>query len=106
MNPLVSFTGKNVLVTGVNTGLGFEAAFEFARLRASRLILAFCMLSNGEAAKARIFAATGRKDDFSIILQVDLTDLGKVKAFVLALEKETDYLDVALFKHVLLTRNI
>jgi len=95
-DPTVSFTGKTVLVTGANTGLGFEAALKFARLGTSRLIFAVRTPSKGEAAKARILEATARKDDFITILQVDLTDFDSVKAFVRALEKETDHLDVAL----------
>lgn len=95
-DPTVSFTGKTVLVTGANTGLGFEAALKFARLGASRLIFAVRTPSKGEAAKARILEATSLKDDFITILQVDLTDFDSVKAFVRDLEKETDHLDVAL----------
>lgn len=96
IDPTVSFTGKTVLVTGANTGLGFEAALKYARLGASRLLLAVRTPSKGAEAKDRILEATGRKDDFITILQVDLTDLGNVQAFVRALEAETDHLDVAL----------
>jgi NAD(P)-dependent dehydrogenase (short-subunit alcohol dehydrogenase family) len=34
-----SFEGKNVIVTGANTGLGFEAATKFVALDASLVIL-------------------------------------------------------------------
>lgn len=33
-------TGKNVIVTGANTGIGFETAKHFARMKPARLILA------------------------------------------------------------------
>ena len=33
-------TGKSIMVTGANTGLGFEAAKHFARMNPARLILA------------------------------------------------------------------
>ncbi|ROW13542.1 hypothetical protein VPNG_04379 [Cytospora leucostoma] len=95
-DPTVSFAGKTVLVTGANTGLGFEAAVKFARLGASRLILAVRTPSKGEEAKARILQATGREDDFITILQVDLAEFESVKAFIRVLEEETDHLDVAL----------
>ena len=32
--------GKSVMVTGANTGLGFETAKHFARMKPARLILA------------------------------------------------------------------
>lgn len=32
--------GKSVMVTGANTGIGFEAAKHFARMKPARLILA------------------------------------------------------------------
>lgn len=95
-DPTVSFAGKTVLVTGANTGLGFEAALKFARLGVSRLIFAVRTPSKGEAAKAHILEATGRRDDFITILQADLTDFDSVGALVRALGEQTDHLDVAL----------
>ncbi|KAK4234271.1 hypothetical protein C8A03DRAFT_37961 [Achaetomium macrosporum] len=53
-DPTVSFAGKTVLVTGTNTGLGFEAAVKYAALGASRLILGVRSADKGEAAKQHI----------------------------------------------------
>ena len=52
--PTERFDGKTVIVTGANTGLGFEAAIKFAKLGASKLILGVRTTSKGEAAKAKI----------------------------------------------------
>ncbi|KAI0855304.1 short-chain dehydrogenase/reductase [Xylaria cubensis] len=93
-DPKVSFTGKTVLVTGANTGLGFQAAQKYATLGAERLILGVRSQAKGEEAKEAIVKATGySKID---ILTVDLTSFDSVQAFVEKLEKTTDKLDVAL----------
>lgn len=44
--------GKTVIVTGANTGLGFEAAKHFARMNPAKLILACRSQQRGEAALA------------------------------------------------------
>ncbi|KAK5633756.1 hypothetical protein RRF57_009470 [Xylaria bambusicola] len=93
-DPQVSFAGKTVLVTGANTGLGFQAAQKYAALGAERLILGVRSQAKGEAAREAIVNATGfSKID---ILTVDLTSFDSVQAFVEKLEKSTDKLDVAL----------
>ncbi|KAI1748129.1 short-chain dehydrogenase/reductase [Xylaria castorea] len=93
-DPKVSFAGKTVLVTGANTGLGFQAAQKYAALGAERLILGVRSHAKGEEAKEAIVKATGySKID---ILTVDLTSFDSVQAFIEKLEKTTDTLDVAL----------
>jgi NADPH:quinone reductase-like Zn-dependent oxidoreductase len=53
--PQVDLTGKNVVVLGANTGLGFEAAHHFARMGAGKVILACRSRERGEAAVRRGF---------------------------------------------------
>ncbi|KAK3359579.1 hypothetical protein B0T25DRAFT_533328 [Lasiosphaeria hispida] len=94
----ISFAGKTVLVTGANTGLGFEAAIKYSALGADKLILGVRSAAKGEAAKAEILARTGRKPGSIAIVLVDLGDYDSVRAFAPALEKELAGrgLDVAL----------
>lgn len=94
----VSFAGKTVLVTGANTGLGFEAAVKYVALGAEKLILAVRSTGKGEEARRRILERTGRTSgevDVTI-LTVDLSDFASVQELVHALGRETQFLDVAL----------
>lgn len=94
----VSFAGKTVLVTGANTGLGFEAAVKYVALGADKLILAVRSIAKGEEAKSRILERTGRSDGEVVIaiLTVDLSDFASVQGFMNNLGQETQFLDVAL----------
>lgn len=94
----VSLAGKTVLVTGANTGLGFEAAVKYVALGAEKLILAVRSTAKGEEAKRRILERTGRTSgevDITI-LTVELSNYASVQEFVRSLGQETRYLDVAL----------
>lgn len=97
-DPQVSFSGKTVLVTGSNTGLGYAAALKFAALGASKLILGVRSIAKGEDAKARIIAATKREASSIVVIQLDMGSFESVRAFVKMLEKEVgnDNLDVAV----------
>jgi len=96
IDPTVSFAGKTVLVTGANTGLGFQAAVKYASLGADKLILGVRSLNKGEDAKRRIVDLAGCNPDIIVVLAVDLGDYASVRAFVGALDKVTTKLDVAL----------
>ncbi|RFU80554.1 short-chain dehydrogenase reductase sdr [Trichoderma arundinaceum] len=95
-DPQISFAGKTVLVTGANTGLGFEAAVKYSALGAEKLILGVRSIEKGEVAKKQILERTGRKNETIDIVTVDLSDFGSVQAFVPALEAKVEHLDVAL----------
>jgi len=48
--PNVDLTGRVVIVTGANTGLGFEAAKHIAKLNPAKLIMASRSKERGTAA--------------------------------------------------------
>jgi NAD(P)-dependent dehydrogenase (short-subunit alcohol dehydrogenase family) len=75
-----NFKGQTIIVTGSNCGLGFEAARHFARLKASRVILACRNVQKGEAAKAEIEKST-KAENVVEVWQVDLASYDSVKSF-------------------------
>ncbi|KAI1312054.1 putative short-chain dehydrogenase/reductase family protein [Xylaria venustula] len=64
--PNKSFTGSTVIVTGANSGLGLEAARHFARLDASKVILAVRDPNKGAAAKTSILASSDLASSISV----------------------------------------
>lgn len=79
--PKKSFSGQTVIVTGSNTGLGKEAARHFARLGASKLILAVRNTKAGEAAKKDIESTTKCGASVIEVWPLDLSSYDSVKAF-------------------------
>jgi len=92
--PTASFAGKNVIVTGANSGLGFEAAVKFSALDASKLILAVRDLKKGEAAKSAIEARTGKKNQIEV-WELDMGSYESIQAFA-EQTKQLDHVDVAV----------
>lgn len=84
-------SGKTVLFTGANTGIGYIGARELARKHA-HVVLAVRSVAKGEEAIARI-----REDipNASLeILRIDLADLASVEAAALAYRRRHDHLDL------------
>jgi len=82
--PHVSCTGKTIIVTGSNTGLGKEAARHFARLGASTVILAVRSEPKGQAAANDITASLPADSNSKVEIQVwplDMACYDSVKAF-------------------------
>jgi NAD(P)-dependent dehydrogenase (short-subunit alcohol dehydrogenase family) len=90
--PKGNFSGKTVIVTGSNVGLGKEAARHYARLGASRLILAVRSVDKGETAKEDIVRTTGIKN--IQVWKLDMSDYGSIKAFAERAEAELDRIDI------------
>lgn len=78
--PTTDCTGKTIIVTGANIGLGKEAARHFVRLNASRVILACRTVSKGEAARADIEATTQRSGVVDV-WPLDLEDYDSIRSF-------------------------
>lgn len=79
--PTTSCEGETVIVTGSNTGLGKEAARHFARLGASKVILAVRNTSAGDEAKKDIEQTTKCAADVIEVWKLDLGSYDSVKEF-------------------------
>ncbi|RDW90424.1 uncharacterized protein DSM5745_02199 [Aspergillus mulundensis] len=90
-----STAGKTYIVTGANTGLGFEAAKHFVRLGAKKVILAVRRIDTGEAAKRKIDEATGTTD-IAEVWPLDLSSYTSVKAFAKRAIAELDRIDAVI----------
>ncbi len=71
-------SGRTAIVTGANTGIGFETARELAR-KGAHVTLACRSVDKGTAAMKRILAAFPGAD--ASVEQLDLSDLRSVEAF-------------------------
>ncbi|TKA71436.1 hypothetical protein B0A49_04421 [Cryomyces minteri] len=95
-DPTSSFAGRTVIITGSNTGLGFEAAVKFASLGASTLILGVRSLAKGAAAKRAIEARMSASTRCDIrVWHLDLLSYPSIRAFA-ARAAELERLDVAV----------
>jgi NAD(P)-dependent dehydrogenase (short-subunit alcohol dehydrogenase family) len=85
--------GRTALITGANSGLGYEAALAFAR-RGARVIMACRDATKGETAAAAIRA--GLPDAQLVVLPLDLADLASVRAFAAEVSQAGTPLDLLI----------
>ncbi|KAF2805813.1 putative short-chain dehydrogenase [Mytilinidion resinicola] len=79
--PSGSYTGRTVIITGSNTGLGKEAARHFTRLGASTVILGVRSVDKGNAAKADIEQSTKCAASVVQVWQLDVASYASVRSF-------------------------
>ena len=87
--PLVSedLEGRIVIVTGANTGLGFECAMHFLRMKPAKLILAVRSIEKGQAAALRMIDETKEtRPDIVEVWQLDMASFVSVQAFAQRVE--------------------
>ncbi|KAF2844831.1 retinol dehydrogenase 12 [Plenodomus tracheiphilus IPT5] len=90
--PKGDFSGKTIIVTGSNVGLGKEAARHYARLGAHRLILAVRSVDKGQEAKEDIVRTTGHKN--TQVWKLDMGDYSSVQSFAKRAEAELERIDI------------
>ncbi|KAK3068492.1 hypothetical protein LTR53_013891 [Teratosphaeriaceae sp. CCFEE 6253] len=83
--PSTDCTGKTIIVTGANTGLGKEAARHFVQLNAERVIIACRSLEKGEGARREIESSAGRSGVVEV-WKLDLLDYDSVQQFAKRVE--------------------
>ena len=93
--PTASFTGKTIIITGANVGLGLESAIIFTNLDAAKVILAARNITKGNAAKQQIEGRTGRKGVVEV-WELDMDRFASIETFAKRVEKELPRLDIAV----------
>ena len=82
--------GRRIVITGANSGVGFQAA-RILGSRGAELVLACRNVDKGEAAAREV---PGHDQGRVVVRQLDVSDLGSVRAFAEALQDEYDGIDV------------
>jgi NAD(P)-dependent dehydrogenase (short-subunit alcohol dehydrogenase family) len=92
-NDIPDQTGRTAIVTGANTGIGFETARMLA-LKGARVALACRSLDKGREAVDRILAETPNAE--VALEQLDLSDLRNVEAFAVRYKEQHGRLDLLI----------
>ena len=93
LDNIPDLTGKTIIVTGANTGLGYESVKAFAQ-NGANVVMACRSVEKGEAARKQIV----RLFPSSIIqvMQLDLADLKSIHRFAATFRESHAHLDVLL----------
>ena len=96
--PTQSFTGRTVIVTGANSGLGLEAARHFYRLNSARLILPVRTTAKGQDAKEYILQNIPQRSEPDAIETwlLDLSSTESTLAFDVRVRTDLPRLDVLI----------
>jgi NAD(P)-dependent dehydrogenase (short-subunit alcohol dehydrogenase family) len=88
---LPDLSGKTILVTGGNSGIGYEAALQFAR-KGAKVVLACRNLEKAHAAAGRI--AKAYPDAAVEVMELDLASLASVRTFAKEFHRDHRSLDI------------
>jgi NAD(P)-dependent dehydrogenase (short-subunit alcohol dehydrogenase family) len=86
-------TGKTIIVTGGNSGLGFEAVKAYASKNA-RVIMACRSVSKAEKARETIMNEIPKAE--IILMELDLADLQSIRNFTSKFKQNHSHLDILL----------
>ncbi|KAF3933759.1 hypothetical protein ABW19_dt0208262 [Dactylella cylindrospora] len=90
----LDLTGKTAIVTGSNTGLGFEGSRQFLSFNLSHLIMAVRSAERGEAAAAKLRAQYPKAT--IEVWPLDMASYSSIQAFVGRVESLLTRLDIAV----------
>ncbi|KAH8717049.1 hypothetical protein GQ44DRAFT_688166 [Phaeosphaeriaceae sp. PMI808] len=88
------YSGRNIIVTGATSGIGVEAAYKFAALGASKVIIAARDLKKGESTKAALEARLQKTGQLEV-WELDMMSYPSIRAFAKR-TSELDHIDIAV----------
>ena len=91
-----SLDGKIVVITGANTGIGYDTAVEMVKLNPKMIVFATRDQTRSLNAIEKLRVATGLGADNVEWIQCDLDDLESVKKFADEFNSKYDKLDILL----------
>lgn len=94
--PKQTFESQTIIVTGANSGMGFEAARHFVRLKAAKVIIAVRSLAKGEEAAADIVRSENCPKETVEVWLLDLASYESTVRFAKRAKKELKRLDVVV----------
>lgn len=94
-DPLTSFAGKTVLLTGATSGLGYEAAVKLLNLGVDSLIIGSRNMERGNRVKHELETRTNRPNTVRV-WELEMSSFQSVKKFASRANTELKRLDVAL----------
>ncbi|HKM92570.1 MAG TPA: oxidoreductase [Prolixibacteraceae bacterium] len=92
-NDIPDLQGKTIIVTGGNSGLGYESVKAFAQSGA-KVVLACRDIIKGEKAKSEIMKAKPLGE--IVVMKIDLMDLKSIRAFAQQFKSDFTQLDVLM----------
>lgn len=96
----INLQGKVAIITGANTGMGYETARQLLALNLSTVILAVRNISKGEAAKKTLLADSAVKthnpNAVINVMQLDMDDYASVTTFASKVKAEVPALHLLL----------
>lgn len=79
---------KTIIITGANSGIGYECAMQMAKLAPKEVIIMACRnIKAGNLAAEKIIEATGHIN--LVCMELDLASLQSIREFEIALSKLT-----------------
>ncbi len=88
-----NLTGKTVIITGANSGIGKAAAIQLARIGAN-VVMACRSLERGQAALAEVKSTSGSEN--VELMQIDLSSQASIRNFAAEFKKKHKRLDVLI----------
>lgn len=93
-DPNTSLSGKTAIITGGNTGLGYEAALQLLGLKLSHLILAVRSPEKGEAAATNLRQLYPKAS--VEVWQLDMSMYDSIQAFARRVESQLSRIDIVI----------
>ncbi len=93
LDDIPDLIGKTIVVTGANTGLGFEAVKAFAQ-NGANVVMACRSVEKGEIARKQIIRLY--PSSYIKVMELDLGDLKSIRRFAVTFRQSHAHLDVLL----------